>query len=365
VAYNNLIYKIGGINTTTNTNSTVVEVYNPSNNTWTNLPDLPEALSHVGATNYDNKLYVFGGKQSTATNSSNSNKVYVFDIAGNTWYAQSNTLNFQRANIEAKTANGLVYLFGGTDSTNTTSNQAIRYFCKDQLCTCKWAEYVCNGVSSDNPCPTSSLYRPGTVFCNGIATKVVEVTNPITGKTWMDRNLGATRAATSSTDSLAYGDLYQWGRGADGHQCRNTGTTTILSSTDQPAHANFIIASNSPYDWRTPQNDNLWQGVNGVNNPCPISYRIPTKTELENEIASWSLQDKIGAIESPLKLPLSGLRQITFGSYLEYSGLSGFYWSSNKTDIITDHHYLSFRDDNVSIGGVYNSVGLSVRCIKD
>lgn len=38
------------------------------------------------------------------------------------------------------------------------------------------------------------------------------------GQVWMDRNLGASRVAISSADSLAYGDLYQWGRGTDGHE---------------------------------------------------------------------------------------------------------------------------------------------------
>ena len=56
----------------------------------------------------------------------------------------------------------------------------------------------------------------------------------------MDRNLGATQAATSSTDVDAYGDLYQWGRFSDGHQCRTSATNPTLSSTDQPAHGDFI-----------------------------------------------------------------------------------------------------------------------------
>ena len=42
-------------------------------------------------------------------------------------------------------------------------------------------------------------------------TAIVTVTSA-TGKVWMDRNLGAGRVATSSTDTEAYGDLYQWGR---------------------------------------------------------------------------------------------------------------------------------------------------------
>jgi hypothetical protein len=86
-------------------------------------------------------------------------------------------------------------------------------------------------------------------------TEIVEVFNPATGKTWMDRNLGASRAATSSTDAEAYGDLYQWGRAADGHQKRTSGTTSTLSNSDTPGHGNFILAPKiSPWDWRSPQN---------------------------------------------------------------------------------------------------------------
>ncbi|MFZ1451482.1 MAG: hypothetical protein WAT20_02205, partial [Ferruginibacter sp.] len=59
----------------------------------------------------------------------------------------------------------------------------------------------------------------------GTSAGPTDVFNPITGKIWMDRNLGASRVATSSTDDLAYGDLYQWGRLTDGHQNRTSGTT--------------------------------------------------------------------------------------------------------------------------------------------
>lgn len=50
-----------------------------------------------------------------------------------------------------------------------------------------------------------------------MTTEVVEVSNPVTGRTWIDRNLGAGRQATSRYDKEALGDLYQWGREADGH----------------------------------------------------------------------------------------------------------------------------------------------------
>ena len=76
-------------------------------------------------------------------------------------------------------------------------------------------------------------------------TKIVTVTSK-TGKIWMDRNLGATQVASSTTDVAAFGDLYQWGRGSDGHQIRTSSTTSTLSSTDKTANSNFILAPNLP-----------------------------------------------------------------------------------------------------------------------
>jgi hypothetical protein len=201
----------------------------------------------------------------------------------------------------------------------------------------------------------------GTTTC-GTPTTVVDVTNPITGKTWMDRNLGASRAALSSTDSAAYGDLYQWGRGSDGHQCRTSPTTSILSSTDQPSHGNFI--SNSNYsNWRSPQNSNLWQGVNGVNNPCPTGYRIPTEQEFDAERLSWSVNTSLGAFASPLKLPTAGARSGWDGSL--HNIAIGDYWSSSSTLSGLDSHYFRFDYSIAYIGTQYRINGSSVRCIKD
>lgn len=74
------------------------------------------------------------------------------------------------------------------------------------------------------------------------------ITSPDTGRIWLDRNLGATRVATSSTDSVAYGHLYQWGRNDDGHESRTSNTTTTRATTITPAHNNFIV-NNITYNW--------------------------------------------------------------------------------------------------------------------
>ena len=62
----------------------------------------------------------------------------------------------------------------------------------------------------------------------------------------MDRNLGASQVATSVTDEFAYGDLYQWGRHADGHQARTSSTTSVLATNNAPNHSEFILADS---DW--------------------------------------------------------------------------------------------------------------------
>ncbi len=208
-----------------------------------------------------------------------------------------------------------------------------------------------------------TLYPPGTVHCDpDNPTAVVDVLNPSTGKTWMDRNLGASQVAQAFNDPLSYGDLYQWGRLADGHQCRTSPTTTQLSSSDVPGHGDFILTNSSPWDWRSPQNGNLWQGVNGVNNPCPSGYRVPTEQELNVERLSWSSNNRAGAFASPLKLPSAGSRLLGDGS-LNSVGTNGLYWGSSVSR--TSSRRLAFNSSHANLGPSYRAYGVSVRCLKD
>ncbi len=182
------------------------------------------------------------------------------------------------------------------------------------------------------------------------------------GQVWMDRNLGASQVATSSTDSLAYGDLYQWGRGTDGHEKRTSGITSINATSDTPGHGLFITESSTPYDWRVPQNNTLWQGVSGVNNPCPAGFRLPTETELETERTSWSTNNAAGAYASPLKLVVAGYRRRNDGAVLN-AGSGGNYWSATVHG--SSSRYLLFNSSNANMSSYNRAYGFSVRCIED
>jgi hypothetical protein len=208
-------------------------------------------------------------------------------------------------------------------------------------------------------------YPIGSVFCENGPTEIVDVTNPITGKTWMDRNLGASQVGTSNTDPAASGDLYQWGRRSDGHQCRNSPLNASASTSVTPNHGDFIYAQTWPQiDWLQSPNDSLWQGVNGINNPCPTGYRLPTYIELNDELFSWGSLNGIAAYSSPLKWVNTGYRDV----WPTGTTLYAYYWSSS-TNILNEgyasHLYFSMNGANSASNDTYRITGMAVRCIKD
>jgi uncharacterized protein (TIGR02145 family) len=218
------------------------------------------------------------------------------------------------------------------------------------------------------------------------------VISSVTGKKWLDRNLGATRVATSYIDYQAYGDLFQWGRPADGHQLINwtssttgtpvNGTTTVLATSDIPGDSNFIIISPAalPADWRTDNNRNRWNTI--PKGPCPSGWHVPTSTEWLAEVyinagpfgtpgggtsTNGGIKDTSTAY-SQLKLTATGYRY-AYGANAGQNNPNGVgnYWLSS--DVINDNYTqgedIQFGADYVQSGSGYKAVGESVRCIKD
>ncbi len=260
-------------------------------------------------------------------------------------------------NISTK-SNGVTFSASGTFAS--TGNQNIVLIAAGIPITAGTNSFTLNTSTNCSFSRMTNIFVCGTTtvtfIYNGLAVTYGTVSS--NGQCWLDRNLGATRVGLSSTDANAYGNYFQWGRAADGHQILTSNTTTTVSTTNTPGNANFILAKP---DWISPQKDNLWQGVSGINNACPLGFRIPTITELDNERLSWSTNDAVGAFASPLKLTVAGYRYID--NVWTKANQMGRYWSS--TVFGSTVLCLEFINNSAYSNKALRSTGRTVRCIKN
>jgi hypothetical protein len=205
------------------------------------------------------------------------------------------------------------------------------------------------------------------------------VTSSSTGRIWMDRNLGASRVATAANDTESYGDLFQWGRKADGHEKNRSyseeyftaSTTTKLTSTQEVSNK-YVISDNGNYEWTTNWDvTEPWATdatyIGGINNPCPNGFRVPTYAELEAErpdLAGLSSPLTIDAFaNSFLKIPGGGYwHQSAKG---ELSGSLFALWSSTPSNDGLKGKVLRFYNGNLNWREPPKGDGYCVRCIKD
>jgi hypothetical protein len=205
------------------------------------------------------------------------------------------------------------------------------------------------------------------------------VTSSSTGRIWLDRNLGASRVATAANDTESYGDLFQWGRKADGHEKNRSyseeyftaSTTTKLTSTQEVSNK-YVISDNGNYEWTTNWDvTEPWATdatyIGGINNPCPNGFRVPTYAELEAErpdLAGLSSPLTIDAFaNSFLKIPGGGYwHQSAKG---ELSGSLFALWSSTPSNDGLKGKVLRFYNGNLNWREPPKGDGYCVRCIKD
>ena len=339
-------------------------------------------FSEIGATSKDVTIF---SDQTVTLNTTYTYRVYSFNRAGkSTLYSNEATVKTINVPILTTTSVTEVSVIGAKSGGNITSDGGSSITARGVVWsteigpTVTLANKTSDGTGLGNFQSTLSGLKGDTkYYLRAYATtdsgtsygeEKVFTTLPentvvgANGKVWMDRNLGASRVATSSTDSLGYGDFYQWGRAKDGHQLRSSATTTTLATVDKPATSDFINVKTGTQDWRNPQNSTLWQGVNGSNNPCPTGFRLPTVAEWNLEIAGWSSNNNVGAFASSLKLPMAGSRSASTGD-ISLAGSGGYYWTSTVDG--TRARVVVISEAQAFVSTSVRGDGKSVRCIRN
>jgi uncharacterized protein (TIGR02145 family) len=199
-----------------------------------------------------------------------------------------------------------------------------------------------------------------------------------TVKRFMCYNLGV----TGTQDPLSHqggannGALYQWGRKTDGHEVRTS--STLAGPLAGAVASRFITNSSTPYDWISPQNDNLWLDASKTaNDPCPAGFRVPTQAQWGGLFRdgrtsgapgtatrnTWTWTGNGFTVGANLYLPAAGYRD-AYVADLGNVGTHGNYWSSTVSG--TRAYYLYIQNDYVFPGLSDNrGYGYSVRCISE
>ena len=214
-----------------------------------------------------------------------------------------------------------------------------------------------------------------------------------------------------STD-FKYGKLYQWGRkhgqgykgkfyDDDFDQNQIYSDASVPEIVEGPISAingqkdiysnTFFTASESPYDWTSPQNDNLWNSGTEENpikteyDPCPKGWRVPTETELDklnNSCSSFiTVGDQNGyyfcgdytylANAPQVFFPAAGYRTgkdglIDFNGNAYIRGFCGKYWSSSPSSSNSKYvRGLDFDENRVGTNGFLRAGGYPVRCVQE
>ena len=214
-----------------------------------------------------------------------------------------------------------------------------------------------------DPLDACFLFR-GTVYCEVIAQD---------NRTWFDRDLGANAKCSSAIDHNCYGDLYQWGRGYDKHQERQSTRTQDLNPHSFPyASSSFELATSGLFDWMTGNGDENTTGFVADRNAswadknasvvCPKGWYVPSKDEIDVVVNAEGINNATTAFNSSLKLAKAGYRS-NGSETIEQEDDKGFIWTTSVA--AGDKGYaFSYEDSAVRWSEAYRATGYALRCIK-
>jgi hypothetical protein len=126
--YNGKIYAIGGLNPTQALNClNAAEMYDPSADTWTSLPPVPTPRAYASAAVLNGLIYVISGSYNKdALNGAIPTAVVeIFNPSTNTWTTGTPILGGGLVEGVAAVFNGKIYAFGGGGSQNVVNTSEI------------------------------------------------------------------------------------------------------------------------------------------------------------------------------------------------------------------------------------------------
>lgn len=128
VLYNDKIYMICGIIDGHSSGWVKwLDVYDPANNSWQQLPDAPHARDHFHASLVGDKIVVAGGRRSGADGVFNATvgEVDVYDISDNSWSTIA-TIPTQRAGTSVATIGNEVLVIGGESGSQFAAHDEVQ-----------------------------------------------------------------------------------------------------------------------------------------------------------------------------------------------------------------------------------------------
>ena len=263
-------------------------------------------------------------------------------------------------------------------------NTCVDYIIAERSGTTQPKLYTANGVNYNYNGPALTALESGTnliVKATGNCTVEVAglithkglkygiITSPVTGRIWLDRNLGATAACTrpdQTTNSACVGGFYQFGRDTDGHEFGESSYTKNKKTGISNQDNEFVWDS---IDWTTAdaggsQRALKWSKTDGTS-VCPVGFRVPTRQELSEEGAPHKYGGDTIDIGFFLNFPIGGYRDEWTGRlekvFTRYSVWTTTIAGSNNANALD----FTLNSRPMNFNSTFFSHGAYVRCIKN
>ena len=182
---------------------------------------------------------------------------------------------------------------------------------------------------------------------------------------------------TAWLTASSYGNYYQWWNNGWTPSWTLTPSTTLVNASwywpwNYYNNTTFIwwASLTSPYDWTSPQNDNLWWNTTNTaiarQWPCASWYHVPSKTEWSWIVTAWWWSFTTGwtSMQTALNMPFAGIRHM-YGSPMSLQVSNGLYWSSSLNSNSAHNMYLDDLGNILLNDNRHRAYGLPIRCFKN